>query len=399
MNPADPTLDEDSAPSAVDAAIASLPPSSEAKAGRGIVVPGGGAKYFPGAWACIRTLRDLGCGLPIELWHVGEEEVNDEMRHLVKPFGVRCVDAGHVQLRHPARFLKGWPLKPYAMLHSGFREVLLLDADNIPVVDPTYLFDQLQYLRHGAVFWPDISTIAPHRKIWALTGVHYRREPAVESAQILVDTGRCWRPLALTVWMNCQHADFWYRHIYGDKDTFHFAWRKLGMEYAMPGPAARLPMTLVHHDFQGRAIFQHRHWNKWSLDGQMLRIPGFRHEDRCLEHLAELRELWSGAPTRRYDEVRSDSDTRAIARHLVESNWSLRADSKSSEVRFGRDGRLAGGNTRERYWSLRVDPFELVLSIIGIESLAWLLVRDCRDRWVGRAPLEAGRRVELVRAA
>jgi hypothetical protein len=399
MNRADSTLDEYSAPSAIDAAIGLPPPSSKPVEGRGIVIAAGGAKYFPGAWVCIRTLRDQGCRLPVELWHCGEEEIDDEMRRLVGPLGVTCVDAEQVQRRHPARFLKGWPLKPYAMLHSRFRNVLLLDADNLPIVDPTYLFDQPEYERSGAVFWPDISTIPPHRKIWTLTGVNYRAEPAVESAQMLVDTARCWRALALTVWMNCEHADFWYRHIYGDKDTFHFAWRKLGMEYAMPGAAARLPMTLVHHDFQARAIFQHRHWNKWSLDGQMLRIPGFRHEDRCLEYLAELRERWSGAPARRYDELHADSDMREIARHLIDGGWCLRSDGRSNVIRFGPDGRVEGGEEREQHWSLRVHTHEAVLSIVGIESLAWMLVRDGQDRWVGRAPLEVGRHVELRRAS
>ena len=39
--------------------------------GRGIVICGGGAKYFPCAWVTLKMLRHLGCTLPIELWYLG----------------------------------------------------------------------------------------------------------------------------------------------------------------------------------------------------------------------------------------------------------------------------------------------------------------------------------------
>jgi hypothetical protein len=399
MTPAANTLDEGSAPAAVDAAIWALPPAPQVMEGRGIVIPGGGHTYFPGAWVCIRTLRDVGCSLPIELWHVGEAEVDDEMRRLVEPYGVTCVDAENIRKCYPARFLQGWPLKPYAMMHSRFREVLLLDADNMPLVNPDFLFDDPMYRRAGAVFWPDKGTIGPDRKIWRLMGVPFTNEPAVEAAQLLVDKSKCWRALALTVWMNCGHADFWYRHLYGDKDTFHLAWRRLGLVYAMPAyPMGSLPFTMIQYDFNGGPIFQHRHWNKWRLDGQMVRIPGFRHEARCLEHLEELRERWSKHAGRPYDATVADSETRRVAESLVEQRWLFRTGRESNELRFATDGRIVGGSARERNWSLRVHVHEAILSITGIDSLAWLLVRGDGDRWVGRAPIERDRLVELTRA-
>ena len=390
-------LDELCAAAAVEAAIAALPPPPLMR-GRGIVIPGGGARYFPGAWVCVRTLRDVGCALPIEMCHVGESELDREMRALVEPLGVVCVDAEQVRRRHPARFLQGWPLKAYAMLHSGFREVLLLDADNMPLADPTYLFEEPAYQRTGAVFWPDKGCLAAHRKIWALTGVAYREEPAVESGQLLVDKAACWRPLALAAWMNCEHADFFYRYVYGDKDTFHLAWRRLGLDYAMPPhPMGSLPHTMIQHDFAGRPLFQHRHGNKWTLDNQLLRIPGFLWEDRCRGYLAELRECWSGRPAKPYRPDDADAPTRAIAESLTGSAWAMSTAEGERVVRFGNDGRVSGGGAREQHWSAQVHPLDAVLSISGIDSLAWLLARGNPDCWVGQAPAEPGRRVELLR--
>jgi len=50
---------------------------------------------------------------------------------------------------------KQFPLKALAILLSRFSHVLLLDADNFPVKDPSFLFDLPAYTETGALFWPD----------------------------------------------------------------------------------------------------------------------------------------------------------------------------------------------------------------------------------------------------
>lgn len=40
-------------------------------------------------------------------------------------------------------------------IHVAHREVLLLDCDNIPVRDPSYLFSNPDYQQYGNLFWPD----------------------------------------------------------------------------------------------------------------------------------------------------------------------------------------------------------------------------------------------------
>ena len=44
-------------------------------ADRGIVICGGGERYLPSAYVLVRVLRHLGCGLPVEVWHLGEGEM------------------------------------------------------------------------------------------------------------------------------------------------------------------------------------------------------------------------------------------------------------------------------------------------------------------------------------
>lgn len=268
-----------------------IPPYPEGFAGRGIVIPGGG-KYFPCAWVCLQMLRELGCSLPIECWYLGDGEMSAEMCRLVEPLDVRCVDALEVRLRSPARILNGWELKPYAIVHSRFEEVLMLDADVVPIVDPSFLFEEPAYRKCGAIFWPDDERFGPEHVIWRLSGIQYRDEPQVESGQILVNKRRSWEALVLTMRMN-EHSDFWYRHIYGDKDTFHIGWRKAGSDYAMPSRGIHhLPLVNCHHDFTGRRVFQHRNFAKWTLEKDNPTIPDFVYEDRCLYHLNVLRNVW-----------------------------------------------------------------------------------------------------------
>lgn len=285
-------LKEDNAAGYMDLAAALCPEEpTQAFEGRGVVIPAGGPVYLPCAWVCVRMLRHTGCTLPVEMWHLGPEEMPGQVRRMLEPLGVRTVDAQEVRRDHPVRRLDGWSLKPYAMMHSDFRETLMLDADNVPIVDPTFLFDTPEFRKRGAAFWPDYQRLSPHRSIWSVTGVPYRDEPEFESGEIVVDKARCWKPLALTMWMN-EFGDFFCRHMHGDKETFHMAWRKLRRPYAMTRhPLVSLSKVMCQHDFGGRRIFQHRNFAKFSLTGPNRRIGGFLHEERCFEYLRELAEL------------------------------------------------------------------------------------------------------------
>ena len=285
-------MTEENARAIADAFVSTIPPYPGTRFnGRGIVVCGGGEKYFPCAWACIRMLRHVGCTLPIELWHLTPEEMPDAYRAMVEPYGVRCVDASEVQKRYPIRQMHGWALKPYSLIHSAFEEVMLIDADNVVVRDPAYLFDAPEFREAGAAFWPDFERLAPSRSIWRICGVPYRDEPEVESGQLLIDKSRCWLPLQLTLHLN-SFCDFYYDYVHGDKELFHMAWHMLNRDYAMtPFPLYPLEGTMCQHDFQGRRVFQHRNMLKWKPGDGNKRVARFEFEEECRIFLRGL--SWS----------------------------------------------------------------------------------------------------------
>ena len=327
--------------------------------GRGIVICAGGVRYFTNAYVCASILRMHGCTLPIQFWHLGPDEMTDEMRELVRHLDVECVDGYAVREQYPARILNGWELKPFAIIHSPFEEVIALDADNVALRDPACLFDTKEYRDTGAIFWPDFGRLAPTRSIWKIVDVPYRDEPEFESGQIVVDKRRCWKALQVTMHIN-EYSDFYYSHIHGDKETFHLAWRKINQAYAMPARGIHaLHDTMCQHDFDGNRLFQHRNLRKWQLRGANQPIADFYLEFECLQFVYELRQRWSIAVSPTSQQA---LDCRAaIAKQGTYKYCRVGFDFR--EITFRVDGTIdAGQNACEQTWRVEdKDGLRLVI--------------------------------------
>lgn len=245
------------------AAAAALVPQASDMDGRGIVICAGN-NYLPAAWVNVKMLRYFHCDLPIEIWHLGPEEIPDRVRPGFEALGVTFIDGREIQKTFPHQRLNGWELKAYALLHTKFAEVMLLDADNIPLKNVTRLFDEMFYKQHGALFWPDRGTWPPHAKIWELTGVPYRPECEFETGQMVVDRARCWPAVVMTNWIN-EESVYWYTKIHGDKDTFRLGWRGTGTQYNAIPHSSLAPWPFFYQkDITGDVLFQHG--CKWSGD-------------------------------------------------------------------------------------------------------------------------------------
>jgi hypothetical protein len=355
--------------------------------GRGIVIAAGGLRFFSNAWVCINMLRRAGCQLPIQLWCLGDDEIDDYMRSLVVPLGVDCVNIFDAQEDHPAKIAGGWQLKPYAILWSRFKEVLLLDADNVPIVNPEFLFDSHQFQETGVIFWPDAEHFGPNHKIWNICGVPYQDEPTVESGQIMFDKERCWRALCLTLWYN-EHSHFYYRHIYGDKDTFHMAFRKLNQPYSMPAtPYHPLTETMCQHDFEGNRIFQHRWSADWNVLEENKRIDGFHFEDECRNYLDQLRQYLEGNWARwRFRLLSKPEALRMIALELIGRLFEFRGIGGTPRLMtFLANGAVGLGRTTcEMLWDLEEKNHEIRLIISSEWYKMWSLKRSDGKTWQGR---------------
>ena len=231
-------------------------------AGRGIVIPAGG-RLLIGAYVGVRLLRRFGCDLPIELWHLGPQEVAGPWRGLLEPLGVIFVDGHAVDQRQPRPHpnLYGWELKMFAIQHSRFAEVLLLDADNTVCYDPSISFDWPDYVDYEAVLWPDKGA-RPDHNAWRIFDVPYRDEAGIESGQILINKQQHSWTIVLANWYCRNSRNFYFRYVYGDKDMLHLACRRLGLEYAITRDRCVVVGgrngCFYQYDPGGRRVFQHR---------------------------------------------------------------------------------------------------------------------------------------------
>lgn len=349
--------------------------------GRGIVMVAGGVKYLTCAYVCVRMIRANGCTLPIQIWHIGAMELDAEAAALFDGMHVEFVDCMDVMEKNPCRRVGGWEMNPYAIIHSPFREVIFLDADNIPLIDVEEMFGWEAYQKYGAVFWPDYGRLCESRSIWKLLGIKYKDEPEFESGQILVDKRRCWDELNLTMCLN-ENSDVYYQHVWGDKETYHMAWHYLEVPYAMPPyPINRLRSTMCQHDFDGNIIFQHRNMDKFALTRRNSRIKGFAREDECFKYLKELKSRWTGSIEAPIPKTKAEKEAHLeLAGRSFQYQWNGRTGRSLEFLENGNIGH--GGMDMEKGWYVKERSGGVILYITG-KGVTATLKREELGTWRG----------------
>ena len=269
--------------------IRSLADAAANGRGRGIVICASGVNELTSAWVCIRMLRRLGCALPVQIWHWGPDEVDAKIKSLLRSFDVECVDALAVRRKHPTTIARGPLLKPYALLHCPFEEVLLLDPETVPVRNPEYLFESRQFSASGAIAWPKLSAHEIPTPAWHRCGLEPKAGPVADTSALLLNKARCHKALALCLWYG-EHPSAYRESARGGDDAFHLAFHKLGLSFAL-GVRSRGEADRAS-DFAGRLLFQFRRQQRWSLFFSEERVHGFRFEKECGEFLNDLRARW-----------------------------------------------------------------------------------------------------------
>ena len=236
---------------------------------KGIIISGGG-RYLLCALVNIQILRQHGCSLPIELWYYRNERLPSRAKKELLSWDVTCRELPDLPTRYAC--------KPWAVAHSAFDEVLVLDADNTPIRNPEYLFDSEPYLETGAIFWPDFEMAPPNEAWTALAKLEApKKSRQQESGQILIDRNRCKAGVEKTLEYNINY-DAISEHLWGckgDKDTFQLAWYAVRQNFHMipylPGSAGKVTAgtyrsnTVVQLDPEGTPLFMHKNANKWHL--------------------------------------------------------------------------------------------------------------------------------------
>ncbi|NDB58020.1 hypothetical protein EB001_06200 [bacterium] len=335
---------------------------------KGIVIGAGGAKFFGCAFNCAFILRKLGCSLPIEFWYIDEHEMDNKMKELCDIYNISYVNANQYCRDNniKPRILNGWELKPFSTLHSKFKQVLYLDADNVPVKNPEYLFENIRYQELGSIFWPDLPPSKRKEwlppEVWSNVGLDYRDEPDFETGQFLINKEKCYKELCITMWMN-EHSDWFYKFVYGDKSTFHLAWRKCNSNYVMPNKLAGWKSPcILQYDLENRLVFQHACRGKemiFSGTG----LTNHYNYPYIKESYEARNEYWSGFIFSWND---MNENEKNIAKNLIGKYKYTRIGLDSRELELLDNGDIGSGKAGcERRWSIRLIDNIINIIVIG----------------------------------
>ncbi|KAJ3331846.1 hypothetical protein HDU76_002041 [Blyttiomyces sp. JEL0837] len=316
---------------------------------RGIVF----STYKNGIPILIRTvllLRDLGCELPMELLYINGDVEEEEMK-MLDFMGIKAINIterlGNIVFDHDQTHYGA--TKPFAVLYSTFEQALFLDFENVPVRDPTYLFESDEFKTYGSLFWGDFVIRQPDNRLWWVMELCHEYQPEFESGQILVDKRVAWKGLEVAKHMAIE-SKYYFQKMLGDKETFHYGYVVTKTPYAMspyylsplghivdkhhrkggalltkdntlPKKATFCGQTMLQYDFKGRPLFAHANGVKYSYfpgtspfsvvqsyifpEGKLsIDYPDLNHrwqpqsyeQNRCIEapHRNDLdRRLWS----------------------------------------------------------------------------------------------------------
>lgn len=267
--------------------------------GKGIIMCGGGPRYFPSVYVNLKIIRMLGIELPIQLWYLGDYEMDFKMRKMIEEIGgIECIDAKEIEKQYSSRILAGWELKVYSCINSPFKETFLLDADNTPLRNLEYIMNSTQYKNTGAILWPDYECWKHDSNFWEIIGIKEGKEPQVESGQVLINKSQCWKEINMAKYY-CDYSDYYFKIFYGDKETFHLGWRYFDTPYAQPFwpdwvGNEQGNFIIIQRDFNNRWLFSHRAQAKFTLNKSHPICMNVPLEAQTLELLDELNRKWDG---------------------------------------------------------------------------------------------------------
>ncbi|EXF84942.1 glycosyltransferase family 71 [Colletotrichum fioriniae PJ7] len=242
--------------------------------GQGLVIVAGNADTVMRVKVILRQLKRLKSTIAIEI-HYWDTEMDmgvmADLNALYEPIYYNDLSKEHniVHIKKDGIFGINYQLKTAALLNSRWAEPLLLDSDNIPMIDPSILYDSMQYTEYHSVFWPDIARTRPQNPAWAIFNTPCKMaEHEQESGQLLVDKQRFWYHLQLASWLNNEQGKYYNEMLLGDKDMFRFAWHALRTTFGKPKKWVTSVGTendgfycghsfAQHHPDDGRIAFLH----------------------------------------------------------------------------------------------------------------------------------------------
>ncbi|KAI9024611.1 mannosyltransferase putative-domain-containing protein [Hyaloraphidium curvatum] len=224
-------------------------------------------KHFAGLLVALRLLRKTGSRLPVEVF-LERGQPDDSFCEELAGFGAECRSTDGMLGFLPQDLrpvLSKYQHKAFAILLSSFEEVLFLDADNLALNAPDFLFDTPEFVSTGLLLWPDIWISSVSGFLYRIQGTQppADRGGTHESGQLAVSKPRHAKTLILAAYYNLHGPTHYYRllsmggHGEGDKETFPAAARALGLPHYVAAHQAKLIGYMQGEYLTPVAMLQH----------------------------------------------------------------------------------------------------------------------------------------------
>lgn len=281
-------------------------------------------KEVPSTWVLLNELVRLDCKLPVEIFYRSDELTHDEITLLGSIsdlIQIKLIQGTPKDFTSRYGHRHGWACKIYALHESPYSQNLWLDADNCPIKDPTFLFDDPEYAAKGSLFWRDVystdsaNQYSDNSPMWSVFGVPPNDAEPFETGQLLINKLRCWQEFSLVKWY-ADNCDIFY-HFGGDKETFKMAWQRTALTKGLnPArsnyhasdtvPFGFMPYgpfhkgrpnaygkwgggtVMVQRDRSGHELFNHRNMDRFTL-GDNVRNDDITNEDRYHAYIDQLK--------------------------------------------------------------------------------------------------------------
>mmetsp|Transcript_30854 Transcript_30854/g.89788 ORF Transcript_30854/g.89788 Transcript_30854/m.89788 type:complete len:443 (-) Transcript_30854:16-1344(-) len=350
--------------------------------------------YTLDALMALAALRRHGCRLPVEIWHDHDPAL--------LPFGDTILDGplGSVQFRDITHGAVGgdvfqdFSLPALCLLHSVFAEVLYIDADVLPLADPTPLFETEEYLRTGAVFWSVWNEFGPYSHMfWQI----FDSDPLplrVDNAVMLLNRAKHYVALEMAFYLIQRWRPFffvWPFYLNGDADMFPLGFLAnrtpfhtvfppadiLGVATLGGSPSGAFcghSVLIRHPNVSSEVVFVHRSRNKFSYLPRTDLVSNAVKRPRPLTHQGEINRVVGGDMLTCFD-VFGSWDGRLVADVLDRSAQSAAIASRVTELDaelFALRGRLTMDDSnhtlRPGWWRLLGTELGCTASCMGHPS-------------------------------
>lgn len=382
--------------------------------GTGIVTVAGG-EFFAPSIVGIRMLRQSGSTLPVEVFLADWSEYEPKICEEVYPaLNARCiVVTDYVLPDVQEQRVSGLPsithfqLKALALLLSSFEQILYLDSDSIPLVDPqSELFSRPPYTHTGFIGWPDfwLGTESPIFYTIAGKGGDFPSDlpqTSSETGQLLVDKKRHLRTLLLATYYNVWGPEYYYPLLsqggmgQGDKNTFETAAIVLEIPYYRVITPVKSLGRMDGGQFKGSGMVQFHPTDDYRKYGKKATQSSSTSASSTVSGAANATQLSAHAPLHAsFDEKKR---RRQVAQALGNDDPSIRPafiHANTPKMNAGHlvdEGDLNDKNSGEslRLWGSKEDQEKLFG--IDLEKKVWAeMVRSGCDlenavyEWEGR---------------